>query len=370
MRLFGAPLDLGSGTVRVVPPCPAMLAAKSQLFPVNRHESQGDPTVREQFVQLLDKMSGVTVPAQNVVTTPAGSSSGLGASLVHAMNRSDGGPVVNFVPSWFGYPGLAQAHNIPMVYVETEEHEGHVLTPELLDYTLDRYAPSGVIINNLATPTGAFITKERLRDLASVLQRYPGVMVIEDALFLTTRYNGQFPLILDVAPWLLEDERYIGTTSLAKGWAPQDDVLGFLWTDPRSASEIAWSIRMYFDRVEPDDIRAARGALSDEGMRTPVEVNAGLEANLAELLKLFDSLNCGGVVTVPEGGTNVLWDIRSLGVDDFQFCRWVQHHTGVSLAAGSRFAARGHVRVNLGGATPENFRKACERLYELLRRNF
>ncbi len=360
-------VDLDGGFVLAEQTCPAILAAFREEVRIDESDMLGDYVLRQLFADYLTPTVGLKLQANQVMITGGSSTAALNLAFLCSSVTSDRSnykrEILMFSPMWFGYQSIIGKLRIPMRRVETTEADGFKPTPGSLRKALDKNV-AAFVINNFATPTGAMLSCEDLAELAAVLRDFPHVTVIEDALFLANSFSDNFPSILKVAPWLLGEGRYVGTTSLSKGWAVNADLVGFMWGDSRKM-EILAELALAMNKC-PNGRKmfAARAAFTAEGLKTPLKVRQAVNANLCAL---NDSLEYVGdmwhLAIQPEGGTNAFLDVRHSGMEGLDFVKLLRHRTGLEFAEGEAFSAPGHVRINLAGAHPGVFRHVvCQRL--------
>jgi len=139
---------------------------------------QGDPTLREQILDVM-RLEGISAHPDDVVVT-TGSQQGL--DLVTRMFIDAGDVVVAEAPSYVGALGVFRAYEADVVHVPLDEHG---LIPEALEETLTRLKAQGrrvkllYTVPNFHNPAGVTLSLERRPRILEIARRH-GVLVVED----------------------------------------------------------------------------------------------------------------------------------------------------------------------------------------------
>lgn len=270
-----------------------------------------------------------------------------------------GDEVVIPAPGWFYAPMLRAADMVPVKAA---------LDPDTFDLDVDAVARAitprtrVVVVNSPANPTGRVYGRDRLVELAAVLEEASArngrrVWLLSDEPYRRIRFDGiGFTSPAAVYPWTLVDYSY-GKVLLAPGQR-----LGYLALSP----SIPDAVR--------DELRAAMLPLQlalgwgfpDALMQYAVPALETVSIDLAELTRRRDRMvgaltDAGYALTVPEG-TFYLWGAAP-GGDAVGFAAALAER-GVYVLPGTVFDRAGHFRISLT-ATSDMLERALPALLEV-----
>ncbi|MHB1474371.1 MAG: aminotransferase-like domain-containing protein [Dermatophilaceae bacterium] len=212
--LSALPMDTVAATV-------AQMLATQGLTALQYGSGQGDPTLREQILEVMS-LEGISAHADDVVVT-TGSQQAL--DLVTRIFIDPGDVVLAEAPSYVGALGVFAAYQAHVAHV-TSDHDG--LVPHALEERIHDLLASGKRIKLLYTvpnfhnPAGTTLSLQRRPQILEICQRH-GILVLEDNPYGLLGFDGE----PTAAMRSLSEEGvvYLGTFSktfapgLRVGWA-------------------------------------------------------------------------------------------------------------------------------------------------------
>jgi len=154
-------------------------------------------------------------------------SSGAKIILFNAMlaTVNPGDEVIIPAPYWVSYPDMTRLVGGEPVIVPCAEAQGFLLDGPTLEAAITPRTRM-LILNAPSNPTGAAYDEARYREIAAVLEKHPGVLVLSDELYEHLTYDGfKFHSLAALAPEL--KERVITVNGMSKGYAMTGWRLGF-----------------------------------------------------------------------------------------------------------------------------------------------
>ncbi|MEO8555524.1 MAG: PLP-dependent aminotransferase family protein [Actinomycetota bacterium] len=169
--LSALPMDTVAATV-------ARMLASQGLTALQYSSGQGDPTLREQILEVM-ALEGISAHADDIVVT-TGSQQAL--DLVTRIFVDPGDVVLAEAPSYVGALGVFAAYQAEVAHV-TSDHDG--LVPEALEERILGLRSAGKRIKLLYTvpnfhnPAGTTLSVDRRPLIIEICQRH-GILVLED----------------------------------------------------------------------------------------------------------------------------------------------------------------------------------------------
>jgi aspartate/methionine/tyrosine aminotransferase len=267
-----------------------------------------------------------------------------------------GDEVVIPAPGWF-YPPMLRAADLVPVKAS--------LDPETFDLDVDAVARAItprtriVVVNSPANPTGQVYGRDRLEELADVLESASArsgrrIWLLSDEPYRRIRFDGiAFTSPANVYPWTLIDYSY-GKVLLAPGQR-----LGYLALSPSIPSAVRDELR---SAILPLQLGLGWG-FPDALMQYAAPALETVSIDLVELTRRRDlmvaELSADGYsITAPQG-TFYLWGAAP-GGDAVSFTTALAER-GVYLLPGTVFDRPGHFRISLT-ATMEMLNRALPAL--------
>ncbi|WP_043161571.1 pyridoxal phosphate-dependent aminotransferase [Bradyrhizobium sp. Ai1a-2] len=273
-------------------------------------------------------------------------------------------------PFFSPYLSSIQLTGAKPVLLPTRESEGFV--PQARDVaTALTNRSRWLVLNSPSNPAGAIIDRDQLHEIADVVRKHPGLMVLSDDMYEAIRFEGgDFLNIVNVAPDLAE--RTVVLNGVSKTYAMTGWRMAYLAGPKRLIAAVTQvSLSSAFS---PNSISQAAAVEALEGPQTAIEVQ------LSEYRARRDTVIAAlkeipGLSFVPPRGAYFLFvNCKSyLGMrnaegefirDDLDFVLYVLRKTDVALMPGSGFGMPGYLRISFA-TSDEVLRIATRRLSDV-----
>ena len=218
---------------------------------------------------------------------------------------------------------------------------------------------SMIIINNPHNPTGAFMPKDKIQKLVTMLEKYPHTYILSDEIYSKIIFEKK------TMPSLLEYECLKERLIVLEGWSKTFCMTGW---------RLGWS-------VWPSDLFefANKLCVNDHSCPSSISQYAGLEAvkgpkdqvykivNEFEKRKIFLYKNINKLKNIkcfkPGGAFYAFPNISRSGLDGKKFSDIALYEKGVALVPGTSFGESGvnYVRISYANSM-ENLEKAIYRI--------
>ena len=266
-------------------------------------------------------------------------------------------------PYWVSYPDIISLCGGKPVVVETSMSENFKITPQLLEKNISDKT-KWFIINSPCNPTGAVYSKEEIKEIASVLLKYPSIMILSDDIYEHIIYeNKTFYNILNVEPKLFNRTFLVNGVSKAysmTGWrigygaGPKEIIKAMAkiqsqsTTNPSSISQAAaveaLSGRQDFIKIRSDSFKERR----DFVVKT------------LNNIKGLSCLKPSGAFYVFPNCKKLLGKKTKLKTDK-DFVEKLLAEAEVAVVQGSAFGLDGYFRISYA-TSMDNLKKALERI--------
>ncbi len=316
----------------------------------------GEPELREAIAQSYRRRYGMVVDADRHLCVTCGSTEAMMASLLGAIDPGD--EVVIFQPFYENYgPDAILSGALPR-YVS--------LRPP--DWTFDEaelaaaFGPRtrGIVLNTPNNPTGKVFSREELRAIAELCQRWDAI-AFTDEIYEHITYDGAVHVPIATVPGM--EDRTITISALSKTYAVTGWRVGWAIAPP----ELVGGIRKVHDFLSvgaPTPLQHA-GVVA---LNLPEEYYRRTAREYAErrelLMEMLDRL--GFEARPPAGAYYVMAGISHLGLgDDTETAERLTRGYGVAVVPGSSFFSRPQLGRSL---VRFSFCKRLETLAEAARR--
>ena len=171
-------------------------AAKKAIDDNYSHYSPvpGYPVLRNAIVDKLKRENGLDyTPAQILCSN--GAKQSVCNTLLALIN--DGDEVIIPAPYWVSYPQMVKLAGGSPITIEATIEQDFKITPAQLEEAITPRTKA-LIICSPSNPTGSVYSFEELTNLAEVLKKHPGIIVLSDEIYEHINYTGSHASIAQV----------------------------------------------------------------------------------------------------------------------------------------------------------------------------
>lgn len=188
----------------------------------------GLPDLREAICKKLNRDNGLHyTPDQIVVGT--GAKQAIANAVLSIVDEND--EVIIPTPYWVSYSAITDFAKGMVKFVNTKPENGYKITPAELESAIT-YKTKLFIFSSPCNPTGVIYTKEELKALVEVFEKFPRIFIISDEIYEYINYTGNHE---SIAQFESLKDRVIVINGLSKGFAMTGWRLGY----SASTAEIA-----------------------------------------------------------------------------------------------------------------------------------
>lgn len=193
----------------------------------------GTPELREAIVQKLKRDNDIHVSANQIVVSN-GAKQSICFTLLATVDKGD--EIVIPSPYWVSYPEMVKLSEGTPVFLKTSIENNFKLYPEELDDALNDKTKA-LILCSPSNPTGSMYSKAELKEIATVLRKYPDVLIISDEIYEYIVFDNEHVSILQAAPDL--SDRTVIINGFSKGFAMTGWRLGYMAGPAEIAAAVA-----------------------------------------------------------------------------------------------------------------------------------
>ena len=325
----------------------------------------GIPSLKSAIVDKFKNDNGLDYKAEEIVVGVGGKQCifNLCLSVLDA-----GDEVVIPAPYWVSYEDIAVLTGAEAKIISTTIEDNFKITAEQLDTALTEKTKL-VFLNSPSNPTGSVYTKEELVQLATVLHKYPNVIIASDDIYEHINLNDQdFNNIVMVDPSL--KDRSVILNGVSKAYSMTGWRIGYA--------------------AGPTKIIKAMTKLQSQSTSNPSSISqaaaeTALRGNnecIAEMVKEFklrhtyvveNINNINGLSCIPAEGAFYAFPYAQAAIDrlfkanviaknnDIGLCEYLLDKANVAVVPGSAFGAEGYFRLSFATSL-ENLVEAISRI--------
>ena len=325
----------------------------------------GIPSLKNAIVDKFKNDNGLDYKAEEIVVGVGGKQCifNLCLSVLDA-----GDEVVIPAPYWVSYEDIAVLTGAEAKIISTTIEDNFKITAEQLDTALTEKTKL-VFLNSPSNPTGSVYTKEELVQLATVLHKYPNVIIASDDIYEHINLNDQvFNNIVMVDPSL--KDRSVILNGVSKAYSMTGWRIGYA--------------------AGPTKIIKAMTKLQSQSTSNPSSISqaaaeTALRGNnecIAEMVKEFklrhtyvvENINrINGLSCIPAEGAFYAFPYAQDAIDrlfkanvisknnDIGLCEYLLDKANVAVVPGSAFGAEGYFRLSFA-TSMENLVEAISRI--------
>lgn len=181
----------------------------------------GYQDLREALAAKYQKENNVPYKAENIVVSN-GAKQSIANAMIALLNPGD--EVIVFSPYWVSYDALVRLAEGTPILVKGGIENDFKVTATQLEKAITKKTKA-IIFSSPCNPTGSVFTKKELQDIANVVLKHEGLLVIADEIYEHIDFSGEQTSIASF-PGMLD--RTITVNGFAKGFAMTGWRVGYI----------------------------------------------------------------------------------------------------------------------------------------------
>jgi aspartate aminotransferase len=325
----------------------------------------GIPSLKNAIVDKFKNDNGLDYKAEEIVVGVGGKQCifNLCLSVLDA-----GDEVVIPAPYWVSYEDIAVLTGAEAKIISTTIEDNFKITAEQLDTALTEKTKL-VFLNSPSNPTGSVYTKEELVQLATVLHKYPNVIIASDDIYEHINLNDQdFNNIVMVDPSL--KDRSVILNGVSKAYSMTGWRIGYAAGPTRIIK--AMTKLQSQSTSNPSSISQAAAETALRGNNECIaEMVKEFKLRHTYVVENINSIN--GLSCIPAEGAFYAFPYAQDAIDrlfkanvisknnDIGLCEYLLEKANVAVVPGSAFGAEGYFRLSFA-TSMENLVEAISRI--------
>ena len=330
----------------------------------------GTQELREAICRKLVRDNGLSYSPDQIVVT-CGAKHALMNLCQAVVDHND--EVVIPAPCWVSYPDITTFCGGKPVIIHAPSEARYKITPDQLEDALDEKRTRLLMLNSPCNPSGAVYSKEEMRMLGEVLERYPNVLICSDEIYEHIVYNSSSACSFGSACPELKD-RTIIVNGVSKAYAMTGWRIGFSASPPKIAKAMA-TIQSQTTSNVCSIAQAAAIAAFDSNLDVLKPMLEAFDARRARVVHALTAID--GIELPSIGGAFYAFPYAQKAIEDLYernkisapndntFCTWLLDGAGVAAVPGFAFEAAGSFRISFA-AEDSLIDKALARIAEAL----
>lgn len=321
----------------------------------------GLPDLREAICYKLKRDNDLLyTPDQIIVST--GAKQSIANTVLSIINEND--EVIIPTPYWVSYSAITDFARGTVKFVNTKPENGYKITPDELEAAIT-YKTKLFIFSSPCNPTGIIYTKEELKALATVFEKFPRIFIISDEIYEYINYIGQHE---SIAQFETIKNRVIVINGLSKGFAMTGWRLGY----SASSAEIARACEKVQGQMTSGTNAIAQKA-AVVALTSPLEPTYEMvkqfklrKQKVMELIKEIPMITC----TEPDGAFYVFPQVdkyfgkkykADVIKDADEMCMYLLNISHVSVVSGKAFGEPKCIRISFANSM-KNIEEGIKRI--------
>ena len=325
----------------------------------------GIPSLKSAIVNKFKNDNGLDYKAEEIVVGVGGKQCifNLCLSVLDA-----GDEVVIPAPYWVSYEDIAVLTGAEAKIISTTIEDNFKITAEQLDKALTEKTKL-VFLNSPSNPTGSVYTKEELVQLATVLHKYPNVIIASDDIYEHINLNDQvFNNIVMVDPSL--KDRSVILNGVSKAYSMTGWRIGYA-AGPTKIIKAMTKLQSQ-STSNPSSISQAAAETALRGNNECIaEMVKEFKLRHTYVVENINSIN--GLSCIPAEGAFYAFPYAQDAIDrlfkanvisknnDIGLCEYLLDKANVAVVPGSAFGAEGYFRLSFA-TSMENLVEAISRI--------
>jgi aspartate aminotransferase len=325
----------------------------------------GIPSLKNAIVDKFKNDNGLDYKAEEIVVGVGGKQCifNLCLSVLDA-----GDEVVIPAPYWVSYEDIAVLTGAEAKIISTTIEDNFKITAEQLDTALTEKTKL-VFLNSPSNPTGSVYTKEELVQLATVLHKYPNVIIASDDIYEHINLNDQdFNNIVMVDPSL--KDRSVILNGVSKAYSMTGWRIGYA-AGPTKIIKAMTKLQSQ-STSNPSSISQAAAETALRGNNECIaEMVKEFKLRHTYVVENINSIN--GLSCIPAEGAWSAFPSAQVAIDrlfnanvisknnELGLCECLLEIANVAVVPGSAFGAEGYFRLSFA-TSMENLVEAISRI--------
>lgn len=325
----------------------------------------GFPDLKKAICEKLQSENGLEyTPAQIVVS--GGAKQSLCNVILSIVDKDE--EVIIPAPYWVSYPEMVKlAEGIP-VFIYAGIEQNFKITAQQLEEAIGPKTKA-LILCSPSNPTGSVYTKDELKAIAAVLEKYPDVYVIADEIYEHINYIGQHE---SIAQFAAIRDRVVVVNGVSKGYAMTGWRIGWIAAPQWISSACNMLQGQYTSGPSSISQKAALAAYTGD-QSCVGEMRAAFERRRNLIVKLLGEIS-GFKVNNPMGAFYIFPDCtgylgKSYNGKAIQtatdLAMYILEEAHVACVGGDAFGAPGCIRLSYA-TSDENITEAVARIKDAL----
>ena len=325
----------------------------------------GIPSLKNAIVDKFKNDNGLDYKAEEIVVGVGGKQCIFNLCL---SVLDSGDEVVIPAPYWVSYEDIAVLTGAEAKIISTTIEDNFKITAEQLDTALTEKTKL-VFLNSPSNPTGSVYTKEELVQLATVLHKYPNVIIASDDIYEHINLNDQdFNNIVMVDPSL--KDRSVILNGVSKAYSMTGWRIGYA-AGPTKIIKAMTKLQSQ-STSNPSSISQAAAETALRGNNECIaEMVKEFKLRHTYVVENINSIN--GLSCIPAEGAFYAFPYAQDAIDrlfkanvisknnDIGLCEYLLDKANVAVVPGSAFGAEGYFRLSFA-TSMENLVEAISRI--------
>lgn len=328
----------------------------------------GFADLREAVCGKLKRDNNLEYIPENIVVS-TGAKQSLANSILAIVDKDD--EVIIPTPYWVSYSELVKIAGGKVVEIRSRADKGFKISGEELEAAITNRTKV-FLFSSPCNPSGAVYSKKELEDLATVLKKYPDILIISDEIYEYINFIGKHE---SIASFPELKERVVLINGLSKGFAMTGWRLGYAAAATPLAKAFEKIQGQFTSGTNSITQRAAITALTAD-LRPSMEMTKEFtrrRKRVLEMVKEIKGLKC----PEPEGAFYIFPDVsyyfgktdgKNVISNASDLCMYLLNTAHVSSVMGDAFGEPGCVRFSFANSMEkieEGFARIAKALGEL-----
>ncbi|MFM1668871.1 pyridoxal phosphate-dependent aminotransferase [Streptococcus mutans] len=301
----------------------------------------------------------LTYNPDNEILVTIGATEALSASLTAILEPGD--KVLLPAPAYPGYEPVVNLVGAEVVEIDTRSND-FVLTPEMLEEAIlkEGEALKAVILNYPTNPTGVTYSRQQIKELADILQKYD-IFVISDEVYAELTYTGE-PHV-SIAEYL--PDQTILISGLSKSHAMTGWRLGLIFAPAVLTAQLIKS-HQYLVTAATTSVQFAAIEALTNGKDDALPMKGEYIKRRDYIIEKMEAMKFK--IIKPDGAFYIFAKIPvAQGQDSFKFLQDFAKEKAVAFIPGVAFGkyGEGYLRISYA-ASMETIKEAMKRLKEFM----